>query len=160
GVVAALHEERGAADRQGLLDLLEDDRLRQEVALGTVARTTVEGAEIAVRVADVRVVDVPVDDERHAPPVDLAVAKLVGCAADRDQVAALEELDCVDLGEALARKRLVENGRGAVGAAVLSHASTASDTRKRSSGTFSRAPTSAASQKKVRSPARSRGPKR
>src|SRR5215212_8379747 len=76
GMVAALHEERRAADGECLLDLLEDDGLRQEIALGAVARTSVEGAEVAVRVADVRVVDVPVDDERHPAAVDLAIAKL------------------------------------------------------------------------------------
>ena len=64
GVVPALHEDAGAADRERLLDLLEDDRLRQQVALGAVAGPPVEGAEVAVGDADVRVVDVAVDDER------------------------------------------------------------------------------------------------
>ena len=69
GVVPALHEDAGAADRERLLDLLEDDRLREQVALGAVARAAVEGAEVAVGDADVRVVDVPVDDERDSPGV-------------------------------------------------------------------------------------------
>ena len=134
---------------EGLLDLLEDDRLRQQVALGAVARPAVERAEVAVRVADVRVVDVPVDDERHASAVDLAVAELVGGPADRDEVAALEERHRLGVFDPLAGERLVEDRGDAVRAAVPAHASTASETRKRSSGTFSRAPTSAASSKKV-----------
>jgi hypothetical protein len=50
GVVASLHEQAGAAERQCLLDLLEDDRLRQQVALALVAGAAVEGAEVAVGV--------------------------------------------------------------------------------------------------------------
>ena len=64
GVVAALHQERRAAERQRLLDLLEDHRPRQDVALAAIARAAVEGAEVAVGDADVGVVDVAVDDER------------------------------------------------------------------------------------------------
>src|SRR5438874_532432 len=65
-MVSALHQYPGAAECEGLLDLLEDDRLRQEIALPAVARPAIEGAEVAVGDADVRVVDVPVDDEGHA----------------------------------------------------------------------------------------------
>src|SRR4051794_3346613 len=77
-MVPALHEQSGPAEGERLLDFLEDDRLRQQVALARVAGPAVEGAEVAVRVADVRVVEVAIDDERHAPSVDLAVAKLIG----------------------------------------------------------------------------------
>ena len=76
GVVAALHEEPGAADRERLLDLLVDHRLRQQVPLAHVARAPVEGAEVAVGDADVRVVEVPVDDER-----DLRRVGHAGCGA-------------------------------------------------------------------------------
>src|SRR5918999_1106280 len=65
-MVPALHQERRPADRERLLDLLEDDRLREEVALAPVSRTPVEGAKVAIRMADVGVVDVPVDDEGDA----------------------------------------------------------------------------------------------
>ena len=81
GMVAALHQEGRAAERERLLDLLEDHRLRQDVALARIARPAVEGAEVAVRDADVRVVDVPVDDERDLVRVRLAPAHLVGRAA-------------------------------------------------------------------------------
>src|SRR4029453_2799836 len=77
GMMPALHQERRAADRERLLDLLEDDRLRQEVALLAIARPTVGGTEAAAGVADVRVVDVPIDDERDPLRVDLAVSELV-----------------------------------------------------------------------------------
>ena len=76
GMVAALHEDAGAADRERLLDLLEDHRLRQQVALARVARAAVEGAEVADGGADVRVVDVAVDDEGDAVRVGRA-----GCAS-------------------------------------------------------------------------------
>ena len=67
-MVAALHQHAGAAERERLLDLLEDHRLRQQVALAPVAGAAVEGAEVAVGDADVRVVDVAVDDERDRGP--------------------------------------------------------------------------------------------
>ena len=85
--MAALHQDAGAADRERLLDLLEDDRLRQQVALTRVAGAAVEGAEVAVGDADVRVVDVAVDDEGDLVRVELAVAQLVGDPPDRDEVA-------------------------------------------------------------------------
>src|SRR5439155_11324859 len=91
GVVAALHQQPGAAARERLLDLLEDDRLREQVALVAVAGAAVEGAEVAVRVADVRVVEVPVDDERDAGRVDLALADLLRGPADPDEVAGAEQ---------------------------------------------------------------------
>ncbi len=95
GMVAALHEEPGAADREGLLDLLVDHRLRQEVALARVARSAVEGAEVAVGDADVRVVEVPVDDERDPRRVGHAAPDLVRDAADRDEVARAQQRDGV-----------------------------------------------------------------
>jgi hypothetical protein len=87
GVMTALHEQSGATDRERLFDLLEDQRLRQDVALARVARAAVERAEVAVRVADVRVVEVAVDDKCDARGIDLAAAELVRRTADRDEVA-------------------------------------------------------------------------
>src|SRR3954462_1562056 len=95
GMVAALHQEAGAAECERLLDLLEDDRLRQEVALARVAGPAVEGAEVAVRDADVRVVEVPVDDERDLIRVVPPVAHFARGAADRDEVSRAEEADSV-----------------------------------------------------------------
>jgi hypothetical protein len=83
--VATLHEDARAADCERLLDLLEDDRLREQVALGAVAGAAVEGAEVAVGDADVRVVDVPVDDERDPAGVAVSRTQLVGGLADGDE---------------------------------------------------------------------------
>jgi hypothetical protein len=152
-MMPALHEKGGTAEGECLLDLLEDHRLRQEIALAPVARAPVERAEVAVGVANVRVVQVSVDDERDAPAVDLAVAKLVGSASDGYEVAAFEQRERVLVRNALAVERLVQNLGGA-------HAETASVARKRSSGTRSSSPASWASSKKLKRPARSRGPKR
>src|SRR5436309_5025 len=55
-VVTALHQQSGAAEGDRLFDLLEDDGLRQQVALARVSGTAVKGAEVAVGVADVRIV--------------------------------------------------------------------------------------------------------
>src|SRR5918994_608752 len=152
GMVAALHQQRGSSDRERLLDLLVDDRLGQEIALGTIARPAVERAEVTVRVADVRVVDVAVDDECDAAGIDLAVAKLVRRPANGDEVAAAQEGERVVVRDPLPGERLVEDLGGR-------HARTGSVTRKRSSGTRSSSPASRASSKKDIRPARSRGPK-
>src|SRR5947208_12848907 len=86
-VVPSLHQDTRPAERERLLDLLEDDRLWQEVALSAVTGPPVEGTEVAVGHADVRVVDVPVDDERHPSRIGAAGAELVGSPADRNEVA-------------------------------------------------------------------------
>ena len=57
----ALHQDAGAAQVDGLLDLLEDHFLRKNVAFG-VAHRAVERAEAAILGAEVRVVDIAVDD--------------------------------------------------------------------------------------------------
>jgi hypothetical protein len=91
-VESALHEDAGAAQLDGLLDLLEDDFLGQDVALG-VAQRAVEGAEGAVLAAKVGVVDVAVDDVgdhafgMQAPPDG------VGSHADADEVGIFEQID-------------------------------------------------------------------
>src|SRR5256886_2522174 len=107
-MMAALHEQAGAAEGERLLDLLEDDRLRQQVALALVAGPSVEGAEVAVGDAHVRVVEVAVDDERDALRVVQPVADLVRGAADGDEITRAEELDGVLVHDPLARDRLLE----------------------------------------------------
>jgi hypothetical protein len=63
-IVAALQEDLHAADILALVDLPADLLEREHVTLGML-RPTEEGAEAAIGHADVRVVDVPVDDVRH-----------------------------------------------------------------------------------------------
>ena len=107
--MAALHQNAGAAERERLLDLLEDHRLRQEVALAAVSGAAVERAEVAVGVPDVRVVDVAVDDERDPVGIGAARTQLVRGAAHRDQVARLEQRDRVVVGDSLAGEGAVED---------------------------------------------------
>ena len=111
GVVAALHEDAGAADCERLLDLLEDDGLREQVALGAVAGPAVEGTEVAVGDADVRVVDVPVDDERDPAGVGATRSERLRRLADRDELLRLEQLERLGVGDPLAVERLVEDPR-------------------------------------------------
>ena len=163
-MVAALHQQPGSAELDRLFDLLEDDRLRQQIALARVARAAVEGAEVAVRVADVGVVEVPVDDEGDPVGVGLAVPDLVRSATDRDEVARLEQRERFGVGDPLACERLLQDrpdvSKGlSLGHVRNGHATTASRT-KRSSGTSSSSPASCASSRNVINPARSRGPKR
>src|SRR2546425_12382687 len=84
GMMAALHQQAGATERERLLDLLEDHRLGQQVALARVAGSPVEGAEVAVGDADVRVVEIAVDDEGDAVRVVQAGGGPVRPAAPRD----------------------------------------------------------------------------
>ena len=135
GVVTALHQHPGAADRERLLDLLEDDRLRQQVALAHVARAAVEGAEVAVGDADVRVVDVPVDDERDAVRIGRAIADLVRDAPDRDEVARAQERHRLVVGEPLALEHAVEDRRHRGTLDRDAHSRTPVSRAKRSSGT-------------------------
>src|SRR5439155_7917836 len=99
--------------RDRLLDLLEDDRLRQQVALARIAGTAVEGAEVAVRVTDVGVVEVAVDDERDPVRIGLAVANLVRGAPNGHKVAGLEERERFVVREPFSLERLVEDLRDA-----------------------------------------------
>ena len=158
-MVTALHQETRAAELERLLDLLVDHRLRQEVALALVAGATVEGAEVAVGDAEVRVVEVPVDDERDLLRVGQPVPDLVRDASDRDEIARAEERDRVLVGDARAVERPLEDavdGRQRLDGD--GHAVTSSRT-KRSSGTWASSPTSRAISRKVYRPARSLGPK-
>ena len=154
GVVAALHQHAGAAERERLLDLLEDHRLRQQVALGAVARAAVEGAEVAVGDADVRVVEVPVDDERDAPGIGLAARaarwRRGRRRAGRASEAASTRLAVVD---PLAARAPSRGSRAPTPSArrsrTFGHQTVAAAVTKRSSGTSSSSPTSRASSRKV-----------
>src|SRR5215831_7202191 len=149
-VMAALHQQPGAAERERLLDLLEDDRLRQQVALALVAGPAVEGAEVAVGDADVRVVEVAVDDERDALRVVEPVADLVRRASDGDEVTRAEELDRVLVRDPFARGRPCEDlGDGSALGDAHATAAPAVVWTKRSSGTVSSSPASRASSRNV-----------
>src|SRR5947199_2084499 len=59
--MAALHENLGAAQCEGLFDLVVQFIARDDVGVGVLFRA-VEGAEFAIDVADIGVVNVAVDD--------------------------------------------------------------------------------------------------
>ena len=90
GVDAALHEDAGAVEGEGLLDLLADLLEGEEVALG-VAGLAVEGAEAAAVDADVGVVDVAIDVVGGDRGVVVAVADLLRGEAEVEQVAFEEQ---------------------------------------------------------------------
>ena len=146
GVVPALHQHRGPVELERLLDLLEDHGLRQDVALAPIARLAVERAEGAVGLADVRVVDVPVDDEGDLIRIRLAAAQLVGGRADRDEVAAAQQDRGVLGAEPLARERALEDLGDRSGLRLDGcHQRIRAASMKRSGGTDAISPRSAAS---------------
>ena len=83
-VVPSLEEDRGGAPLHGPGDLRHDLVDGEGVGLG-VARLPVEGAELAVGDADVRVVRVRVDRERHLAAGVEAAAHGIGELADLEQ---------------------------------------------------------------------------
>ena len=96
GVNASLYHDLRPARRRRLADLRENLLQRQEVA---VLRTylCIERAEAALVHADIRVVDVAVNDERHRiaePPPPLRIRR----ASEADGVAAREEVCRLPLG--------------------------------------------------------------
>src|SRR5690349_14512077 len=89
---AALHQNSRAAQIDGLLNLLEDHVFRVDVALG-VPHRPVEGAEAAILGAEIRVVDVAIDDVADDPVGMVLAAHRVGRHPDADQIVAAEEVD-------------------------------------------------------------------
>ena len=118
-VVAPLEQQGRAAQVERLLDLAEDHRLRQDVALG-VHRRPVEGAEVAVGDAEVGVVDVPVDHERHDVRVAARVAHPRRRLAHGHEVPAGQEREGVVVRRAARRRRSARGcRRRASGATVV-----------------------------------------
>ena len=76
-VVTALQQQLSAAERDRLVDLAEDLSEAQHVSFRR-ADGPIERAEVAARNADVRVVDVAIDDVGDDPFGMLAGADLVG----------------------------------------------------------------------------------
>ena len=77
GIVAALQQQLNAADRDRFVDLPEHLVEAEDVALRRSDRP-VERTEVALRHADVRVVDVAIDDVGDDPLGMLAGADVVG----------------------------------------------------------------------------------
>ena len=79
--MAALQQQLTAAKRDRLVDLSKDLLEAEDVALGR-SDGTIERAEVAARDADVRVVDVAIDDVGDDAVGVLACADLVGQPAE------------------------------------------------------------------------------
>src|SRR5450759_1548853 len=95
---SALHQYRRAAQIEGLLDLVEDLLLGQQIA-AVGSRRSVEGAEIAPGKAAVGVVDVPVDDEGDHVSRHLPRASLGGELPHGKEVTGTQQLQRLDDGE-------------------------------------------------------------
>ena len=80
-----LHQQLGAAVLHQFLDFGEDRLVGKDVGVRRVG-LAVEGAELTLRLADVSVVDVAVDDECHPPFRVLRFADGIGELADGEQV--------------------------------------------------------------------------
>ena len=94
------------------VDLLADTIAREDVALGMLPRRAVESAKCTVNIADVRIIDVPVDAVGGEALGVFSGANLVRRRAEGGEVPAFEQRETLLAGEPLARrpffKRLVE----------------------------------------------------
>ena len=100
GVQPTLHQNAGTAIFHGFADLVVDGVEVEDVSLGghLALERTVEGAESAVLGAEIRVVDVAVDDVGdHALGV-LAATHRVRIHADTDQVFGAEHVNALLFG--------------------------------------------------------------
>jgi len=88
----ALEQNAGPAQIDGLLNLVEDNLTRKHIAFG-MSHGPIESAEAAILRAEIRVIDIPVDDIRdHAlrmkfPP------QSVRLHPDPDQVVGIKHID-------------------------------------------------------------------
>src|ERR1017187_199254 len=85
GMQPALHENAGAAEVDGLLNLLVDSLVGEDVAFG-VAHGPVESAEAAELGTEIGVVDVAIDDVGNDSLGVPLAAHRIGSHADADQV--------------------------------------------------------------------------
>src|ERR1017187_2092587 len=92
GVKAALHQDAGAAEVEGLLNFFIDDFLRQHVPFG-MAHGPVEGAEAAVLGAEVGVVDITIDDVGDDVLGVPLTADRIGLHANADQVVGTKQVE-------------------------------------------------------------------
>ena len=107
-VQSALHQHARATQRDRLVNLLANFVERAHVSIGR-AGPPIERAERADNVADVRVIDVAIDDVgddvvRVTPP-----ANLVSGRADARDVIRLEQRRALAGGHPLSGERLIEN---------------------------------------------------
>jgi hypothetical protein len=108
GIVPALHQDARAAHLEQLVDLAPDGVARQRVGLGMLFRRAIEGAELTVGDADVRVVDVAVDEVGDAPLRHVAEARPLRRSTQFQQVRLAVQARRLVGGQAPSRCDLIE----------------------------------------------------
>src|SRR6185503_11480383 len=107
-VQSALHQYTRAAERDRLVDLFANSIERLHVGIGR-AGPPVERAERAHNIADIRVVDIAIDDIRDDVVGMSALADFVRGGAHRGYVIGLKERGAILDRQALAVEHAVEN---------------------------------------------------
>jgi len=100
-MMAALHENLGAPEREGFRDLIVHLGERDHIGVG-VLFDAVEGAEFAVNVADVRVIDIAIDIEGDdvvaAPGVGGGFGELAAAVGERAEFLQRQIIEPAGLG--------------------------------------------------------------
>ena len=108
GMEAALHQHASSAKFDRLIYPLFDLLHGMDVRVG-LSGPTIECTECADHVANVRIVDVPVDDVGYDVGVVLASAYLVGGKADPQDILRFKERRAIFGRKPFARKCFIEN---------------------------------------------------
>ena len=98
---ATLHQNAGATERDRLIDLFTDFIYRAHVSIGC-AGPAIERAEGADHVADVCIIDIPVDDVGDNVVGMATLAKLVGRCANAGDVKGFEQRGAILCAESAA----------------------------------------------------------
>src|SRR5579871_2596736 len=88
-----LHQNPRTAQIDGLLNFVEDHVFRMQVTLG-VSHRPVKCAEAAIFCAEIRVIDVAIDDVADDSVRMQLAPHGVGCHADAHQIVAAIQVDC------------------------------------------------------------------
>src|SRR6187549_3134978 len=94
GMNAPLHKYSGAAERQGFFDLLVDHVIREDVGFG-VSLHPIEGTECAELFADVRIVDIPINDVADHIVRMPTNSNLIRGFGQIEKICVLKEHDCL-----------------------------------------------------------------
>src|SRR6185312_11228949 len=98
GMQSALHEDACSAQVDGLPNLIEDGFLRKDVSF-RMPHGAVESAEAAIFGAEIRVVDIPVNDVADDALRMQFLPDGIRFHADANQIIAFEHLDCLFPGD-------------------------------------------------------------
>src|ERR1700722_15857963 len=92
-VQSALHQNAGTAEVDGLLNLVENHFLRMDVAF-RMTHGPVERAEAAILGAEIRVVDIAIDNVAHHPVRVQLAANGISRHPDANEVVAVIKFKC------------------------------------------------------------------